>query len=537
MPDIDVLVVGAGPTGLTAAIELARRGVAVRVVDKVEPRPYAESRAEGLHARSLEILERLGVLPAVLAQGRVLAGFGFTAGSRRIGELSAGGLDSPHAYSVLLPQSAIEKILLAHLEGLGVRVERPTELMSIAGGPDAVAVGLRDAAGSVTEVVARFVVAADGAHSTVRGALGVAFPGARVQGAYVMDGDVDFAVTPPADRGSFLLGRGGFVVVGRRPDDSWRIALSLPARDDRISRDRPTREELQTLLDAFPELGVTLRSTTWSSAFFISSRMVDRLRHGRIFLAGDAAHIHSPVGGQGMNTGIQDAVNLGWKLALALDGRGGEALLDSYDAERMPVIRRLIASTSASTGPLLWRHPVATAARDAVLRLLLPVPALQTALFDSFTGFTVRYRDSPLVAPARRGRGPRPGEIAPEAGTRRWYPRWGTDPRHQLLLFTGPDLDLDAALRWAAARADLVRPLVVAPQAGGPDAVPDPTGALHRRYRARSGAAHLVRPDGYLAARSTGGDLDALTAYVDGVLGRSRPSSAWTHSTCALTRP
>lgn len=528
MVDIDVLVVGAGPTGLTMAIELARRGVSVRVVDKVEPRPYAESRAEGLHAKSLEIFERLGVLPAVLAQGRVLAGFSFAAGPRRIGELSAGGLDSPHAYSVLLPQSAIEQILLDHLAGLGVRVERPMELTSIVDGPEAVTVGLCDAAGSTTEVSARFVVAADGAHSAVRSALGVKFPGKRVQGAYVMDGDASFAVDPPADRGSFILGRGGFVVIGRRPDDSYRIALSLPARDDRISRDRPTRDELQTLLDAFPELGVTLHSITWSSAFFIASRAVDRLRYGRIFLAGDAAHIHSPVGGQGMNTGIQDAVNLGWKLTLALQGRGGEELLDSYDAERLPIIRRLIASTRASTGPLLWRHPVATAARDLLLRLLLPVPRLQAALFGGFTGFTVRYHNSPLVTPLPRSqptRGLRPGEIAPEAGTRRWYPQWGDDPRHQLLLFTGPDLDLEAALDWAAARAELVRPLLVAPQAhgGGPEIVPDPTGALHRRYRAQSGAAYLVRPDGYLAARSQGSDLGPLTAYTDGTLASARP--------------
>ena len=397
-PQTDVLVVGAGPTGLTAAIELARCGVGVQIVDKVMARPYAESRAEGLHAKSLEIFERQGLLAAVLAHGRVLAGFAFRSGGRRLGELSAGGLDTPHAYSVLLPQSEIERLQIEHLATLGVNVQRPVEVLDVQQDQEQIHAQIRSGDGKLSMVAARYLIAADGAHSRIRQALGVPFQGNRLQGAYVMDADAEFAADPALNRGTFILGRGGFLVVGHRPDGSYRIALSLPAHDRRISHDRPTLEELQMLLDDFPEMGIRLRSITWSSAFFISSRAVDQLRHGRVFLAGDAAHVHSPVGGQGMNTGIQDAVNLSWKLALAVAGRGGDRLLDSYDVERLPIIRRLIASTTTSTKPLLWRNPLAVAARNTLLRLLLPIPALQTALFDGFTGFTVRYRHGAFIA-------------------------------------------------------------------------------------------------------------------------------------------
>ncbi|MGB3354766.1 MAG: FAD-dependent oxidoreductase [Mycobacterium sp.] len=521
--DTDVLVIGAGPTGLTAAIELARRGVAVHIVDKVMARPYAESRAEGLHAKSLEIFERQGLLAPVLAHGRVLAGFAFRSGDHRFGELSAGGLDTPHAYSVLLPQSEIERLQIERLADLGVEVQRPVEVLDVKQDDDAVHVRLRGDEGSVSTVSARYLVAADGGHSVVRKTLGVGFAGSKLQGAYVMDADAEFASDPPEDRGTFILGRGGFLVIGHRPDGTYRIALSLPAQDRRISQDRPTLAELQLVLNDFPDVDIRLRAVTWSSAFFISSRAVDRLRHGRVFLAGDAAHVHSPVGGQGMNTGIQDAVNVGWKLALAIQGRGGERLLNSYDDERLPIIRRLIASTTASTKPLLWRHPVAVGIRNTLLRMVLRTRAAQTALFDSFTGFSVRYRSGAFIAGQRCERGPRPGEIAPEAGRggRRWYPLWGSDTRHQLLVFAETNVDREAALEWASRNSDVVRPLVVAAQApvGDADVIVDPTGVLRDRYTATSsGGLYLVRPDGYIAARSRSDDLSPMTAYLDGFL-------------------
>lgn len=431
-----------------------------------------------------------------------------------------------------MPQSEIERLQIEHLAGLGVRVQRPVEVLDVQQDEEHVHTRIRTDDGIPTTVTAQYLIAADGGHSIVRKTLGVPFAGNKLQGAYVMDADAEFATEPAADRGTFILGRGGFLVVGHRPDGSYRIALSLPQHDRRISHDRPTLAELQMLLDDFPELDTQLRSITWSSAFFISSRAVDRLRHGRVFLAGDAAHVHSPVGGQGMNTGIQDAVNLSWKLALAVQGHAGQRLLDSYEAERLPVIRRLICSTSTSTKPLLWRNPVAVAARNTLLRLLLPIPALQNALFDSFTGFSVRYRRGAFVLAERRvtrPRGPRPGEIAPEAdrGGRRWYPLSGKDTRHQLLVFGDPGTARDSALAWADQHAELIRPLLVTAQgrAGDPNVVPDPTGALHHRYVATPfGGLCLVRPDGYIAARCKAGDLAPLATYTETILA-ARPGA------------
>ena len=249
--------------------------------------------------------------------------------------------------------------MLEHLAGLGLTVERPVEVIKLNQSDAAVWASLRYQDGCEQTVQADYLIAADGGHSLVRKELGLDFDGHQLQGAYVMDVEATFKVDLPADAGNFILGPHGFLVLGLRPDGLWRLALSLPRSDQRMTRQTPNLEQMQTILDQdFPALGARLSRTNWASAFFLSSRIVRHLRKNRVFVVGDAAHIHSPVGGQGMNTGIQDAVNLAWKLALRLEGFGDVRLLDSYTSERYGVMKRLIATTNASTKAIMVTNPV-----------------------------------------------------------------------------------------------------------------------------------------------------------------------------------
>ena len=511
-----VLIAGAGPTGLVMAIELARRGIACRIVDKVLPRPYSESRAEGIHAKTLDIFERQGILPAILKAGKVLHGFSFFAEGRALGRITFATLDSPHPYAILLPQSEVERLLLEHLATLGVQVERPTEVIGMQQDADGTSVQIRDQYGTEQTLRARYLIAADGGQSTIRHLLQLDFPGHRLQGAYVMDADMDIAIPLPTDDGTFVLGPHGFLVLGLRPDGLWRLALSLPQKDTRMGREQPTKERMQQILDTdFRDLGIHLKSTSWSSAFFLSSRMVSNIRRGRIFLVGDAAHIHSPVGGQGMNTGIQDAVNLAWKLALCVQHEEQEPLLASYHAERYPVMKRLIATTNASTVPLLVEQPLLVHARNLLLRVVTHIAALNTQLISSFTGFEVHYRHSPILADLDGGRGVHAGDYAPDVTElvtlnqqfARFADLWATDARHQLLCFPESDTvpsditSLQECIdQHVPPTSTTIRPWIITqqPDLWYPNVVFDPNGHAAKRFGAQKGDVFLLRPDGYI---------------------------------------
>ena len=370
--ETQVLIVGAGPVGLTTALELTRHGVPVRIMDKAPPRPETESRALGTFSRTLETFERLGALEHMLEEGVLVHGFSFYAGGEargeRIGRLGLDGLDAPHPTLLMLGQASTERILIERLEGLGVPVERPVEVVDVHQDGDAAHATLRDERGREEEVSAPYLVGADGARSAVRKALGANFPGLRMQGQYLVDARVDFpgGKELPGGEGHLSLGPKSLLVFGRLPGGLWRVIVSLQQDDPRMKRETPTRELMQSLVDEHPWLGARLvGDLAWASAFFISNRMVNRMRSGRVFLAGDAAHVHSPVGGQGMNTGIADATNLAWKLALALRGFGGEGLLDSYEAERRPIIAGLLKTTELSEHALMLRGPLPVPPRPA----------------------------------------------------------------------------------------------------------------------------------------------------------------------------
>ena len=538
--DVEVLIVGAGPTGLTAAIELTLRGITIRIIDKVPPRPPTESRALGTNARSQEIFERQGSLAPMRAAGVPLRGFSFFSKEKRIARIDLTHLESPYPAMLHLRQAETEQVLLDRLAELGVAVERPVELTALSQDERAVRATLTRPDGQSEELTTSYLIGADGARSKVRKALGLEFVGEALgEREYLADVRVEWRgrwrqLVNGTDALFFL----GSSTLGFGPLASgrWRAILPAPTGDTRFEHDHPTLAFLQELVDAYPGLDAQLSDLSWVTAFDQSARKVAELRHGRIFLAGDAAHIHSPFGGQGMNTGISDAVNLSWKLALRLRGVGGEALLNSYHAERNPILEQLLRV--ASGGPRFFTK-TAGALRGPALRVASRIGPVQRVASRWLAGYTNHYRESAIVmdffsSSARRfGQrvvGVRAGERAPDAGgllvegqVRRLFEVWAGDPRHYLFVFPGDKATPDrrAALHTmtkgiSERYGSLIRPLVVeaCSDDASEDVLADVGGELRRRYGGKTEQLYLVRPDGYVGFRSASADIGPLQAYL-----------------------
>ncbi|MET7679236.1 FAD-dependent monooxygenase [Streptomyces sp. NPDC005423] len=350
----DVLIVGAGPTGLTLACELARRDVSVRIVDAL-PAPHRHSRGKGLQPRTLEVLEDVGVTERVLAVGTTHLPFRKYFDGAYVNETEpfAGdgpAPDAPYESGVFIGQWQLEEILRERLAGLGVEVQRGCEAAELEQDPDGVTVTLTDG----RRRRAGRLVGCDGGRSRIREAAGVRFDGTSEPAQTMVCGDVEAAGLSRDAWHQWFTSEGGAVMLCPLPGTGsfqFQASPELDAAGDPLP---PSLESFQRLFDRHARLpGIRLSAPTWLSAWRVSVRMVDRMRAGRVFLAGDAAHVHPIAGGLGMNTGIQDAYNLGWKLALATAGRAGPGLLDTYEEERLPVAAWTLDVSSEATARVL----------------------------------------------------------------------------------------------------------------------------------------------------------------------------------------
>ncbi len=482
MVQTDVLIAGAGPTGLVLALWLTRLGIKVRIIDKTEA-PGTTSRALAVQARTLELYRQLDLTDEILDQGHRVPGVNLWVRGRRQARVSfadfAGDI-TPYG-PLIFPQDQHERLLIGRLEKMGVTVERKTELISYRQDSDRVVAELRGPSGQAESCDARYLAGCDGASSTVRHAMGASFPGGTYEHVFYV---ADIEASGPAmdgelhvdlDEADFLAvfpmkGRGRARLVGTvRDEHEHAHDLQFTNVSDRAIRN----------------MKLTIDTVNWFSTYRVHHRVTDRFRDRLVFLLGDAAHIHSPAGGQGMNTGIGDAINLAWKLHAVITGKATDKLLDTYEVERMPFARKLVATTDRAFTIATAEGPVADFIRTRIAPMVAPAlfsfAAVREYIFRAVSQATIEYHGSPLshgAAGSVRG-----GDRLP------WAPVPGADnfdslsgPHWQVHVYGTATRDVSA---WCATRG-----------------IPLHQYAWHEKHAAAGfakDALYLIRPDAYVA--------------------------------------
>jgi 2-polyprenyl-6-methoxyphenol hydroxylase-like FAD-dependent oxidoreductase len=542
---LDVLIVGAGPTGLTLAAQLQAFGVGFRLIDRTPERAH-ESRALAVQARTLEILQSLGLGEALVARGNPSARLALHFEGGGAAQVELGGFaahDTRFPFILFVSQAETEALLGDHLERAGAAVERGVELVGSTEEDAFVRCVLRRAGGDEEVIRARYLVGCDGAHSAVRKQAGIPFEGeAYLQDFMLGDIDADGSIEPDVLHSFAAKGHVAMFFPLRSPA-AWRVIAIGPRvartetapgnqkNEESLTRGELALGELQLAVDHATSGLVHLHDPVWLTHFRLHHRQASRYRKGRVFLAGDAAHIHSPVGAQGMNTGMQDAWNLGWKLALVALGQADERLLDTYEAERWPIGRNLLRYTDRLFGlftRVMSGNALAAWFRRTVVARVLPLVfrwrRLRGWAFRFVSELAISYRGSPAVgdAGARLSSGPRAGDRLPDARVERdgqsaWLQQELSGAAFYLLLCGSLDSWDSAALHDLLARYPSTLTARCFSRDKRAGVIVDTTGEALARLGIRGeqeAGQYLVRPDGYIAVCCRGRRLDVVDAYL-----------------------
>lgn len=492
MTNSDVLIVGAGPVGMTMALELTRYGVKVRIVDQAAHRTDL-SKALVVWSRTLELMDRAGIADKMVAAGYKVEAAHLTADKQTIGRLTFDGVQSAYRFALMLPQSETERILEESLAELGIKVDREVELLSFNDKDDTVVATLRHANGTEETTEAAWLIGCDGAHSTARQQLGMEFTGKTSPIDWVL-ADVHLEGLPRIPEIHAVWHSDGVLLTFPIEDTRYRIiadAGTVPGGEAQLPQ--PTLQDIQNILDKRFPGGARATDAVWLSAFRISERKVADYRAGRVFVAGDAAHIHSPAGGQGMNTGMHDACNLAWKLALVVRGAAPEKLLDSYSEERSPIAAEVLKVTGRVTEMAMLQNKLAQEVRNHLVHLMMGLTPVRKLAANLASEVTLGYAHSPLNG----GHGdPAPGKRAP---IRVDEPPVGAGDAPRFAVFGDAD---GMPAGFLQKYASVVEQKLRAPFA--------------------EGGLWVVRPDGYTGLAAKKGEWDAVARYFDAIIAKGR---------------
>jgi len=470
---VDVLIVGAGPTGLTLACELRRRGIQIRLIDQM-PARTTQSRALGLQARSLEIFEKLGVLDQILDKGLPVDTVQLYENGKQIGMTSLSILSIAYPFVLIIPQADTEEILTNRLEELGGQIERSLTLVSLRGNQATIS----NASGEQEVITATWIVGCDGAHSAVRHALHIPFRGIKFAENFAL-ADVIIKECPISrhEIHGYMSPAGVLGVIALPKKDHFRLIATF--HDDTKSADLKI-PFLEKVIQERADVTVSIQDVLWASMFTIHRRIVPRMTQGFVFLCGDAAHIHSPAGGQGLNIGIQDAFNLAWKLALVHQRRAHPELLETYQEERHPVAQKTLWGTTFATFFISTPYRTLRHIFFKAFATLFKSEFFRKQFAATLAEVKTHYKFSRLSWQSIRDvfwKGPKPGTRAPLLESAR-------ETRFIVLVFGAPDYNPELQEECVIRHCPL-----------------DSVMALP--YHATKPCFYIIRPDGYIAFRST----------------------------------
>lgn len=529
MNNTEVLIVGAGPSGLVMAAELARHGVCCRIIEK-NAAISSQSKALGIHARSLEMFADMGMIEPVLAHGNKIHSLNIYSNRKQIVHVDLQHLATPYPFVLALPQNNTEEILQAHCEKLGVSVEHQTEIADLAQTADHVQVTLRKANGESEQLTVQYVVGCDGAHSKVRELLQLKFIGNPYSEVW-LNGDIYGEWDYPTDQAYACYRGKGIMAVFPINKNRFRLITNHYHRRHGEQPHTPTVVDFQTIANIYLPTPMKLGEALWLNEFSIHFRSVKTNRVERVMLAGDAAHIHSPAGGQGMNTGMQDAYNLAWKLALVCRNQAKTKLLHSYQQERMAVAKDVIVLTNRLTRLMTMSNPLFCKFRDWFLLTISKLPAMQQRFAKSMAELDISYRQSDLTAEHAGGRAP--------AAQLKLFTSGEPISLFNIIAGTTFSLLLFSGVKHSAADLETLTNIAEAVQARYGEQIKlhwiistqqkptklqstneiylDPKQQCHQIYKADTACLYLIRPDGYISYHAKSPQWSALQAYLQSI--------------------